>query len=320
MDDTVQSLITAGVSPNTMRTYRSALSRFLAFCRQSGLTPFPLTQVNLCRFVAYLYNTHLAPSSVRLYLSALRFFHINLLGTDPSLPDMARLHYTVRGLSRLQPASNRPTRLPITLDILETLFRVWSAESPTYDRVMLWAACSLGFFAFLRAGEFTVTSGTPHQTVLAPSDIQVDSTSNPTYLTVNLRTSKTDPFGQGCTLYIGKTDSRTCPVTAILAYLSLRSSAAGPLFIHEDGTPLLRSELVSAVRSALTSAGLEVSRFTGHSFRIGAATSAALAGLPDSLIQTLGRWKSSSFLRYIRTPPQTLLGISQRIMSSTQSP
>ena len=303
-----------------MRTYRSALSRFLAFCRKSGLTPFPLTQVNLCRFVAHLYNVHLAPSSVRLYLSALRFFQLNLSGVDPSLPDMARLHYTVRGLCRLQTAGDHPTRLPITLDILETLFRVWSVESPTYERIMLWAACSLGFFAFLRAGEFTLTSGSSHQTVLSPSDVQVDSTNNPTYLTVTLRRSKTDPFGHGCTLYIGKTDSRSCPVTAILAYLSLRSSAAGPLFIHENGTPLLRSELVSAVRSALSSTGLDVSRFTGHSFRIGAATSAALAGFPDSLIQTLGRWKSSSFPRYIRTPPQTLLGISQRIMSGIQSP
>ena len=302
-----------------MRSYRSALARFLAFCRLSALTPFPLSQVNLCRFVAHLYNTHLAPSSVRLYLSALRFFQINLSGVDPSLPDMARLHYAVRGLSRLQLAGNRPTRLPITLEILETLFRVWSAESPTYKRVMLWAACSLGFFAFLRAGEFTLTPGNSSQVVLSPADIQVDSISDPSYLTVTLRRSKTDPFGQGCTLYIGKTDSRTCPVIAILAYLSLRSSTAGPLFIHEDGSPLTRSELVSEVRSALTSAGLEVSRFTGHSFRIGAATSAALAGLPDSLIQTLGRWRSSSFLRYIRTPPQTLLGISQRITSNTQS-
>lgn len=220
-----------------MRAYRSALSRFLAFCRQSGLTPFPLTQVNLCRFVAHLYNIQLASSSVRLYLSALRFFQINLSGVDPSLPDMARLHYTVRGLSRLQLAGDRPTRLPITLDILETLFRVWSVESPTYERVMLWAACSLGFFAFLRAGEFTLTSNSSHQMVLAPSDIQVDSTSNPTYLTVTLRRSKTDPFGQGCTLYIGKTDSRTCPVTAILAYLSLRSPAAGPCLFMRTALP-----------------------------------------------------------------------------------
>lgn len=36
-----------------------------------------------------------------------------------------------------------------------------------------------------------------------------------------------------------------------------------------------------------------------HSFRIGAATSAAKAGIEDSTIHMLGRWSSSAFLVYI---------------------
>ena len=37
--------------------------------------------------------------SVRLYLSALRFFQVKLFTVDPSLPGMAQLHYTLHGLS-----------------------------------------------------------------------------------------------------------------------------------------------------------------------------------------------------------------------------
>ena len=73
---------------------------------------------------------------------------------------------------------------------------------------------------------------------LVPGDVQADSHVNPTFLAVMLRTSKTDPFGAGHTLYLGCTHSGICPVSAVLAYMAIRPQTHGPLFIHSDGTPL----------------------------------------------------------------------------------
>ena len=56
--------------------------------------------------------------------------------------------------------------------------------------------------------------------------------------------------------------------------------------------------------------GLEASKFAGHSFRIGAATTAAARGVEDSLIKTLGRWESSAYLLYVRIPRERLAGLS----------
>ncbi len=63
----------------------------------------------------------------------------------------------------------------------------------------------------------------------------------------------------------------------------------GPLFLFADESPLSLTRLVKAVCISLSSRGFAVHGFNGHSFRIGAATTAAARGVPDSLIQTLGR-------------------------------
>ena len=67
------------------------------------------------------------------------------------------------------------------------------------------------------------------------------------------------------------------------------------------------------VRAALLAAGLPAKEFAGHSFRIGAATTAATVGLDDSTIQTLGRWKSSSYLLYIRLEPHRLASVASSL-------
>ena len=203
--------------------------------------------------------------------------------------------------------------MPITPDILRTLLRIWSMAPVTFNKVMLWAACCLGYFAFLRSGEFTCTPGNPCS--LEPSDIAVDDRENPSFITVRLRRSKTDQFGEGTTIFVGRTRSEICPVAAVLAYIARRPGTPGPLFIFDNGTPLSRSYLVKTLRSTLSDAGVDTRGYSGHSFRIGAASAAARAGLPDSMIQSLGRWKSAAFLSYIRIPVDRLVTTSQQLMS-----
>ena len=264
--------------------------------------------------MAHLHQAQLSLSSIRLYLSAIRFFQIASGKGNPHLEACDRLHDVVRGIARTQPRTGRATRLPVTVEVLRHLSQAWSSHPTHFEAVMLWAACTLGFFAFLRAGEFLAGEDNGHS-VLTPVDIRVDSRDKPSFLTITLRGSKTDPFGVGHVLYVGRTWSSICPVAAVLSYLAIRPASVGPLFIHTNGLPLTRAQLVRAVRSALESSGVDVSRYSGHSFRIGAATAAAQVGLPDSLIQTLGRWRPSAYLRYIRTPRSSILAVSRSLLS-----
>lgn len=122
-------------------------------------------------------------------------------------------------------------------------------------------------------------------------------------------------MGMGTHIHLGRTGSTLCPVSAVLVHLAIRPSAPGPLFIFQNGTPLTRGQLVSQLRKALCQAGVNNDNFSGHSFRIGAATTAAHVGLNDSVIQTLGRWWSSVYTAYIRTPDTVLIAASSALAS-----
>ena len=147
---------------------------------------------------------------------------------------------------------------------------------------MLWAACCLGF---LRAGEFTTNSPFDPNVHLGVSDVQADTLQDPTCFKIHIKCSKTDPFRVGCNIYIGRGSNVVCPVVAMGNFLAVCGPSPGPLFCFADGRPLTRQLLSSSVQSLLRSAGYS-GHYSGHSFQIGAATTAASRGLPDHLIKT----------------------------------
>ena len=121
-----------------------------------------------------------------------------------------------------------------------------------------------------------------------------------------MKCAKTDPFRCGCFIFLGRGFAPLCPALALTNYLHLRGPGVGPLFIFQDGRPLLRALLSSFLQATLQAAGIP-GKFSGHSFRIGAATTAAQRGVPDHLIKTMGRWSSDAYLFYVRTPVDTIL-------------
>ena len=92
----------------------------------------------------------------------------------------------------------------------------------------------------------------------------------------------------------------TCPVKAMETYLGIRPEGRGPLFCHIDGSPLTRYQFDAVLKKTLFESGVGARQYGTHSFRIGAATTAALKGIPAEQIMTMGRWRSDAYLRYIR--------------------
>ena len=229
MDELVQLYLGQALAPATQCTYNSAQTRYIQFCAQCQLTPLPATEPVLCGFAAVLAAQGVAHKTLKGYLSAIRYLHITRLGQDPQMTSMVTLQYTLRGIKRVQSTSgsNRPRpRLPITSAIMKTLKKSWEAQSPSYNATMLWAAACTCYFGFLRSGEATVPSNTSYDPAvhLSVADVSVDSPANPKVVSIRIKASKTDPFREGVSIFLGKTTSEICPVAALLSYISVRGA------------------------------------------------------------------------------------------------
>ena len=254
---------------------------------------------------------------MKSYLSALRNIQISLGLPDPheqsSLP---RLKRVLAGIQRcrLQQGGTPRIRLPITAQTLSRMKDIL-LPSANQDKLVIWAIACSAFFGFFRLGELLPSSMAEFNpaTSLSWGDVAVDNHDYPRMVQFHLKRSKCDQFGAGSDVVVGVTGSPLCPVSAILAYITTRGSAPGPFFLDSRGKAALKPGFVAQIRSILSAIGIPSHQYAGHSFRIGAATTASLAGIQDSTIQALGRWSSTAFLQYIRMPKDRLASISGSI-------
>ena len=305
------------LADSTKKSYKSAKRRYHSFCTVHNINPLPVREQSLSRYAASLANEGLAHTSIKCYMSAVRHLHIEEGWGDPKLNYMPKLELVMRGIKRVQGRKHKPSpRQPITPELLRKLREVWLKPSAGGDGIMLWAAATLCFFGFLRSGEITVPSDSEFDDTahLTFRDVAIDRLQAPSMLRVRIKASKTDPFRVGVDVVVGKVDGPLCPVSALLGYLLARGAGPGPLFRFEDGKPLTRMRLVEKVRRALQVAGVLSKPYSGHSFRIGAATTAARVGVEDSTIKMLGRWRSNAYQLYIRMPREQLAAVSRQLV------
>ena len=216
------------------------------------------------------------------------------------------------GIARARLGRGQPSRvrLQITAQILHRIKH--TLEQVTHpERRVLWAVCYTAFFGFIRLGELLLQSKSAFnpRLHLAWGDMAVDNPQATWMVRLHLKQSKTDQFGRGANVILGKTGLDLCPVAAILACVAVQGDRQG---LTTKKAPLTKQTLVEEIRKLLRALELPEDNYAGHSFRIGAATSAALAGIEDSTIHLLGRWQSGAFFQYINTPHEQLAATSPR--------
>ena len=73
------------------------------------------------------------------------------------------------------------------------------------------------------------------RTSLAWGDVAIDSYTNPQMVQIHLKKSKCDQLGKGVDIVLGKSDTKVCPVLAIV---SMRKKfPTGTFFLTSTGKP-----------------------------------------------------------------------------------
>ena len=303
----VQELLQHSLAPRTHSLYRRAWNLYQEFCTLHGFgDPLFSSLQSLVQFIAFLSINGYASTTIASYVSGIAS-SLRLAGS----PDITK-HFIVKrlleGSRRLD--SRRDLRRPITFSILRRIVPALDSICTNQFEAQLFRAAFLfAFFGFLRVGEFTAKS----KHVVSPlrhSDVSLQVAPTGRVVVLNVRFSKTDQYGRGCFITIpecSQGDFALCPVRAAAQFLSVLRPHCSSFFSHFNGDPVTRSQFTAVLQRSLDFVSLGDMRFSSHSFRIGAATSAAMSGIPEADIQAMGRWKSNAYSRYIRIDPGFIL-------------
>ena len=307
-------IIGSGHRKSTSRTYNSAQKSYLQFCNLFSLIPIPASEQTLLRYIAHI-SPSVGPQSIHVYLAAIRTMHITQ-GFDSPPTNTPRISLAIKGLLSSAPPPKQKT--PLTFDILNSIHSILPSD---FDSLATWACMTFTFFACLRAGEITPSLPLePGQSPPLVSHLSFGTTNHgQNFAQLIIPRTKTSPHG--ITAIVGCTGKPVCAWCAMVQYLNCRhisnpKHVHTPLFILSNNSFIHKQYLVNRTRSFIATIGLNPDIFTGHSFRVGAATQASMNLMPEFHIQQLGHWKSNAYKTYIHTPIHQIVNYSNILANS----
>ena len=262
-----------------------------------GRQPFPTSER---RYLSCMFDKSLASATISTYVAAVTTCHRLMHLQDPGVSFIVK-----KLLGAIKKGKTaKDSRLPITKFMLDSLLtklplvKGESASNMTFRAMFL-----LAFYAFLRVGEITIRNASEDPAKLIQVQdvvLLADSKGEVKELRLCINNWKSQIPGVPFSLTILAQPGKFCPVLALNNYLRMRGTRSGPLFVNADKSPITRSKFSKVLKEVIILAGLDQKRIKSHSFRIGAATTAAGLGFSEDQIMRMGRWRSDAVKKYIR--------------------
>lgn len=287
----------------TRRVYSSHVKSYFDFCKRHEL-PVEPTADTLSFFAVYM-SHFIRATSVQSYLSGISHSLEPLYPGVRAARSASIVKQTIAGcIKRSHKTTSRKS--PLTADDL-TRMRDKYLGTGSYDDTLWLAVLYTGFNGLHRLGELVwpdLRSEQDFRKVIPFSSLRRSDAPCPHY-SYHLPGHKGNRFFEGNTVMITTRNDGADAIPILAAYVALRNTGRKTrchpaLFVREDGSIPTRSWFMSRLRANFGPS------YAGHSVRSGGATDLATRGIPDSIIQKMGRWSSDAFQIYIRKNPALL--------------
>ena len=264
---------------NTLRAYQADFKDFSAFCLKNGLNSLPTEP----KIVA-IYLTHLSSfskySTLKRRLASINVIH-KLKGhyIDTKHPIIAE---NLMGIKRRM-GVKQTAKKPLLINDLKSLINVIDEEKNEYKKHQNRALILIGFAGGFRRSELVSIEYEDLDFVTEGVKIIV-------------KRSKTDQTGEGMIKAIPYFDNKIyCPVLSLKNWIDFSNIQSGLVFKISDKTVALTIKKYALI------AGLDKTKYAGHSLRSGFATSTAEIGADERSIMAMTGHKTTQMVRrYIK--------------------
>ena len=288
--------IEGAYAPNTVRAYRVDMLEFVAYCQGRGCCPWPADPMDVAAFLLRAGEQGIKMSTVKRKMSSISAIHRLSYLTDPTKHPEVKL--AMRKIARTL-GGRFQQAYPVNYALLLRLLAVCGNDTQGLRNQLL---LRLAYDSLRRRSE------------LVSLRIEDIHWSTDHLASIELRKSKTDPFGTGVWLHLNTQTSHA--LEAWLAHTQLRDGlilrGLEPVGGLTDG--LSASHVNRIFKSLARQAGLSdqiIAGVSGHSMRVGGAQDLLRQGATLPQIMVKGGWsKTDTVMRYmeqIRSSPVGLI-------------
>ena len=260
---------------NTLRAYQADFRDFNEFCTKNAFKSLPTDP----KIIA-LYLTHLSSfskfSTLKRRLASIKVIH-RLKGhyIDTKHPIIAE---NLMGIKRVMGVKQN-SKKPILINDLKTIINLINEDKNEHKKYQNKALILTGFAGGFRRSELVSVEYEDIDFVNEGVKIQI-------------KRSKTDQIGIGMIKAIPYFENKIyCPVISLKAWINYAKISSGKIFNISDKTVAL------TIKKYALLAGLDKTKYSGHSLRSGFATSTAEIGADERSIMAMTGHKTTQMVR-----------------------